>query len=100
MFALCFGKHVSQPSGSASESGGGGEGTEWTSALADWIRHNDDVVLKSMAKVLSTFQVSLYCFATRGLAANLDLTTSGAVTRVCTAAALRLPCPLQNASIE
>ena len=75
MFALCFGKHVSQPSGSASESGGsggGGEGTEWTSALADWIRHNDDVVLKSMAKVLSTFQVSLYWFARRDLAANLD----------------------------
>ena len=52
MFALCFSKHVTQPTTSDQELA-----SEWTSALADWIRHNDDLVLKSMAKVLSTFQV-------------------------------------------
>ena len=31
--------------------------TEWPTALADWIRNNDDAILKVMAKVLRTFQV-------------------------------------------
>lgn len=52
MFALCFSKHVLPADSHESSS-------EWTSALADWIRHNDDLVLKSMAKVLSTFQDDL-----------------------------------------
>ena len=47
MYVLCFGKHVTAS-----------EASDWTSALADWIRHNDDLVLRSMAKVLSTFQVN------------------------------------------
>jgi len=29
---------------------------EWATSLADWIRHNDDVLLKSTSKVLVTFQ--------------------------------------------
>lgn len=33
--------------------------SEWPTALADWIRHNDDGLLKSSAKVLSTFQEDL-----------------------------------------
>ena len=36
-----------------------GADADWPTALADWIRHNDDVVLKSTAKVLSTFQDDL-----------------------------------------
>ena len=32
---------------------------EWPTALADWIRHNDDVLLKASAKVLGTFQEDL-----------------------------------------
>ena len=37
----------------------GAETGEWPAVLADWIRHNDDVLLKSSAKVLSTFQEDL-----------------------------------------
>ena len=32
---------------------------EWPTALADWIRHNDDNLLKSSAKILSIFQDDL-----------------------------------------
>jgi hypothetical protein len=32
---------------------------EWASALADWIRHNDDSLLKSTSKLLTTFQEDL-----------------------------------------
>lgn len=38
---------------------GGSTDAEWPTALADWIRHNDDVLLKASAKVLSTFQDDL-----------------------------------------
>jgi len=33
---------------------------EWPTSLADWIRHNDDNLLKSSAKILSIFQDDLY----------------------------------------
>lgn len=29
---------------------------EWATSLAEWIRHNDDVLLKLTSKVLVTFQ--------------------------------------------
>ena len=32
---------------------------EWSVALAEWIRHNDEALLKSTSKVLSTFQDDL-----------------------------------------
>ena len=32
---------------------------EWVVALADWIRRNDDEILKATAKILSTFQDDL-----------------------------------------
>ncbi len=32
---------------------------EWPNALADWIRHNDDGLIKASGKVLSTFQEDL-----------------------------------------
>ena len=35
------------------------DGGEWVAALADWIRRNDDEILKSTAKILSTFQDDL-----------------------------------------
>ena len=33
--------------------------SEWSSALADWIRHNDDALLKSSSKLLTSFQEDL-----------------------------------------
>ena len=33
--------------------------TEWSAALAEWIRHNDELLLKSTSKVLSIFQDDL-----------------------------------------
>ena len=33
---------------------------KWPTSLADWIRHNDDNLLKSSAKILSIFQDDLY----------------------------------------
>ena len=33
--------------------------SEWPTALADWIRHNDDTLLKASGKVLATFQEDL-----------------------------------------
>ena len=35
---------------------------EWPSALADWIRSNDDALMKASARVLTAFQV---CICTR-----------------------------------
>ena len=32
---------------------------EWAGKLSEWIRHNDDVIVKTMAKILSTFQEDL-----------------------------------------
>ncbi len=32
---------------------------EWSANLADWIRHNDDALLKASGKLLSTFQDDL-----------------------------------------
>lgn len=32
---------------------------EWPSTLADWIRHNDDVLIKASGKVLTAFQDDL-----------------------------------------
>ena len=32
---------------------------EWPTVLADWIRHNDDNLLKSSAKILAIFQEDL-----------------------------------------
>ena len=37
----------------------GSNDSDWPTALADWIRHNDDVLLKASAKVLGTFQEDL-----------------------------------------
>lgn len=37
----------------------GSNASEWSTLLADWIRHNDDVLLKSSSRVLSTFQDDL-----------------------------------------
>jgi E3 ubiquitin-protein ligase UBR4 len=33
--------------------------SEWSSALAEWVRHNDDALLKSTSKLLTTFQEDL-----------------------------------------
>ena len=35
------------------------EASEWSTALAEWIRHNDESLLKSSSRVLSTFQDDL-----------------------------------------
>ena len=35
------------------------ESSEWSTALAEWIRHNDEALLKSSSRVLSTFQDDL-----------------------------------------
>ena len=35
------------------------ESSEWSTALAEWIRHNDESLLKSSSRVLSTFQDDL-----------------------------------------
>ncbi len=37
----------------------GSNESEWSANLADWIRHNDDALLKACAKLLSTFQEDL-----------------------------------------
>ena len=36
-----------------------GNDSEWPAALADWIRHNDDNLLKSTSKLLQSFQDDL-----------------------------------------
>lgn len=36
-----------------------GNEADWPSTLADWIRHNDDVLIKASGKVLSAFQEDL-----------------------------------------
>ena len=33
--------------------------TEWSTGLSEWIRHNDEALLKSTSRVLSTFQDDL-----------------------------------------
>ncbi len=35
------------------------DATSWTTMFAEWIRHNDDALIKSTSKVLRTFQVRL-----------------------------------------
>merc|ERR1719412_923662 len=35
------------------------DSAEWSTALAEWIRHNDETLLKSSSRVLSTFQDDL-----------------------------------------
>ena len=35
------------------------DASEWSTSLAEWVRHNDDVLLKSTSRVLLTFQEDL-----------------------------------------
>ena len=37
----------------------GSSESEWPGTLSDWIRHNDDVLLKASGKTLTTFQEEL-----------------------------------------
>ena len=35
------------------------DASEWSTSLAEWVRHNDDLLLKSTSRVLLTFQEDL-----------------------------------------
>ena len=35
------------------------DSSEWSTALAEWIRHNDETLVKSTSRVLSIFQEDL-----------------------------------------